>query len=377
MSIKKLYAEIAKVEDEADGTLKVYGYASTDSEDSDGETITADAMKAALPGYMKWGAVREMHQAKAAGTAIEAKVQDDGRTWFGAHIVDAEAVKKIKANVYKGLSIGGRITDRDEMNKSVITGLNLVEVSLVDRPANPECVLTMYKAESLEEKEPKTPAAIDELAAILNKGEVTPEQLVEFAKSLKPAPTESEKKEDLLDIKKWSGEEICDASTALNALDAIYYLLSKELDEADSAEQVANLKAVVDNLKAYIVSELQEETMSGTEGDAMAMAAKPGDVAKTEVVDPLAKLQSELDVLKADVSKLTGERDDLAKRVKELEALPKAGGALLKAIAKGEDVQPIVAKPEISPVLKHDGTVDETATAIKKIQQAPATHFFR
>lgn len=372
MSMKKLYAEIAKVEDEADGTLKVYGYASTDSEDSDGETITAEAMKAALPDYMKWGAVREMHQPKAAGTAIEAKVQDDGKTWFGAHIVDSEAVKKIKANVYKGLSIGGRITGRDEMNKALITGLNLVEVSLVDRPANPECVLTMYKADGLDETVPK---AIDELAEILNKGDVTPEQLVEFAKSLKPQ--EPVKKDETPDIKKYAGEEIWDAQTALSALDAIYYLLSKEIDEAESAEQIANLKAAVENLKAFIVAELQEDTAAPAATAEMALAEKPSDVQKAETVDPLAKLQSELDLLKADVSKLTGERDDLVKRVKELEALPKPGGVLLKAISKGQDVEAVVAKPEIAPVLKSDGTIDEAATAIKKIHQAPAMHIFR
>ena len=99
----KLYAEISKTEELDDGTVKVWGYASSSAVDSDGETITADAMKAALPDYMKFGAVREMHQAKAAGTAIEASVEEDGRTYFGAHVVDSEAVRKVKSNVYKGL----------------------------------------------------------------------------------------------------------------------------------------------------------------------------------------------------------------------------------------------------------------------------------
>ena len=67
----KLYADIAKTEEQDDGTIKVWGWASTGAVDSDGEIITPDAMKAALPDYMKFGAVREMHQSKAAGTAIE------------------------------------------------------------------------------------------------------------------------------------------------------------------------------------------------------------------------------------------------------------------------------------------------------------------
>lgn len=184
--LKKIFAslDVSKTEELDDGTIKVWGYASSGAEDSDGETVTSDAMKAALPDYLKWGAVREMHQPKAAGTAIEAEVQADGKTWFGAHIVDTEAVKKVKTGVYKGFSIGGKVTERDELNKSVINGLKLIEVSLVDRPANPEAVLTMYKAEGLEDETPNGDgiSAVDQLAELLNKGEITPERLLEIAK---------------------------------------------------------------------------------------------------------------------------------------------------------------------------------------------------
>ena len=147
----KLYGEISKTESQDDGTIKVWGYASSEAVDSDGETITADAMKAAIPDYMKWGAVREMHDShKAAGTAIEAEVQEDGKTWFGAHVVDGEACKKLAAGVYNGFSIGGKVTDRDELNKTIVTGVKLIEVSLVDRPANPEAVICLMKAEDGE-----------------------------------------------------------------------------------------------------------------------------------------------------------------------------------------------------------------------------------
>lgn len=178
-ALKKIFAslDLSKTEELDDGTIKVWGFASAETEDSDGETITADAMKAALPDYMKFGAVREMHQPKAAGTAIEAEVLEDGKTWFGAHVVDSEAVKKVKTGVYKGFSIGGKVTERDELNKAVIKGLKLIEVSLVDRPANPDAVFTMYKAETVEEI-----SAVDALADLLNKGEVTPERLLELAK---------------------------------------------------------------------------------------------------------------------------------------------------------------------------------------------------
>ncbi|HEZ4220174.1 TPA: HK97 family phage prohead protease, partial [Neisseria meningitidis] len=143
----KLYAEIAKMETQDDGTVKVWGYASSEAVDSDGEVIAAAAMKAAIPDYMKFGAEREMHGSNAAGTAIEINVEDDGRTFFVAHIVDPVAVTKVKTGVYKGFSIGGSVTAHDELNKSQITGLKLTEISLVERPANPDAVSTCFKAD--------------------------------------------------------------------------------------------------------------------------------------------------------------------------------------------------------------------------------------
>ena len=203
------YAEICKVEPQDDGTIKVYGYASSGAEDSDGEVVTPDAMKAALPDYMKFGAVREMHQPIAAGTALEANVEDDGRTSFGAHVVDPIAVKKVTSGVYKGFSIGGKVKSRNPENSKEITGIRLIEVSLVDRPANPEAMITVYKSETDDEKPVDEPAkveepapaaeptaaenaakvaaadkaAIEELAVMLNKRELSPAEFVDAVKS--------------------------------------------------------------------------------------------------------------------------------------------------------------------------------------------------
>ena len=143
----KLYAELSKSEKQPDGSLHVWGYASAASADSVGETVTAEAMKAALPDYMKWGNVREMHQLSAVGTALEATVQEDGRTYFGAHVVDPVAVKKVESGVYKGFSIGGKVTSRDLLKKTTVTGIRLNEISLVDRPCHPEAEITLFKVD--------------------------------------------------------------------------------------------------------------------------------------------------------------------------------------------------------------------------------------
>jgi hypothetical protein len=87
-----------------------------------------------------------MHQLSAAGTTLEADVGSDGMTRIVGHVVDPVAVSKIRNSVYRGFSIGGRVTARDAADRNVITGLQLNEISLVDRPANPEAVFDCWKA---------------------------------------------------------------------------------------------------------------------------------------------------------------------------------------------------------------------------------------
>jgi hypothetical protein len=147
------YGPLTKVEKRGDGTLRVHGIASTESVDSDGEVITAAAMAAALPGFFKHGtgALREMHQPIAAGVVDEAEVVG-GATRIVATVVDAEAVKKVLLGVFKGFSVGGRVKARDAKNRKVITAITLAEISLVDRPSNPDAVLSIFKADSVDAK---------------------------------------------------------------------------------------------------------------------------------------------------------------------------------------------------------------------------------
>lgn len=144
----RMFGEFTKVEPQPDGTVIVGGIASSETPDSDGEVFTKEALVGAIPDYMRFGAVREMHgDGVAAGTAIDMRVQDDGKTYFECLVVDPSAVKKVETRTYKGFSIGGTIPlgGRDPMNRKVVRRLNLKEVSLVDRPANPDAVFTFVK----------------------------------------------------------------------------------------------------------------------------------------------------------------------------------------------------------------------------------------
>jgi Family of unknown function (DUF6582) len=151
MLIMRLYGAIQKVEPQDDGTVRVHGIASSEVVDDQGEIVRADAMRAAMPDYMRFPALREMHQLSAAGTTLEAEVGDDGATRIVAHVVDPIAITKVKNQVYRGFSIGGRITQREAGNPKAITGLVLNEISLVDRPANPEAIFDCWKASAVSD----------------------------------------------------------------------------------------------------------------------------------------------------------------------------------------------------------------------------------
>jgi hypothetical protein len=149
MLIMRLYGAIQKVEPQDDGTVRVHGIASSEVVDDQGEIVRADAMRAAMPDYMRFPALREMHQLSAAGTTLEAEVGDDGATRIVAHVVDPIAIAKVRNQVYRGFSIGGRVTRREAGNPKAITGLVLNEISLVDRPANPEAIFDCWKASAV------------------------------------------------------------------------------------------------------------------------------------------------------------------------------------------------------------------------------------
>ncbi|HTV88001.1 MAG TPA: DUF6582 domain-containing protein [Stellaceae bacterium] len=155
----RFYWPIAKV-DAAE--RMVWGYASTEAADDQGETVTRTALAAALDDYMRFANIREMHRNSAVGVATAAEIDAKG-LYLAARIVDDDAWQKVREGVYKGFSIGGRVTARAAADRNTITGLQLTEISIVDRPANPEAVFDCWKraAPVLHDAEPDPHATLD------------------------------------------------------------------------------------------------------------------------------------------------------------------------------------------------------------------------
>lgn len=195
----KTYAAIIKQEKQDDGTLLVYGKATDDSVDIDQQICDAGWLEKAMPEWFKTGGnIREQHSNIAAGVAKELNSTNDGH-YISALVVDPVSVKKVETGVLKGFSIGIRspriVRDNKAANGRIIDG-QIVEVSLVDRPANPNAKLMLAKSngteviqveELIEEELPKVEETVVDTPAV----ETPVEESAEKADMPKPTKEEA------------------------------------------------------------------------------------------------------------------------------------------------------------------------------------------
>jgi len=314
------FVAFEKIEKQEDGTMLVSGVASSEAVDSDGEVITTEAMKAALPDYMKFGTVREMHQPIAAGTALKCEVGDDGRTTIEAKIVDASTVLKIEEDVLKGFSVGGRVTSRDPLNKNTITGIKLMEISVVDRPSNPEALFVLGKVEGSDE------ATLGDL----RKGMFEVERLADLLWSLLFLTW------DVTNEAECEGDN-SPVPAALRAGVAQLVEAFKSLAVEEVDELMAMLPAPPSVEAFQMAAKLAkgEKPSASMEDIRKALADATEQLAKlapaTDSTEKDAAIQKAVG-LEEDLRKATATIDTLTKRVAELEALPAPTTAVTKGV---------------------------------------------
>ena len=131
-----------------DGFLRVKGIATDETLDLDEQICDSEWLKSAMPAWMSVGNIREMHQSKAIGKAVEMEESGTGFV-VTAKIVDEQAAKMVEEDIYTGFSIGikgARIVKDANAPGGRIVGGKIVELSLVDRPANPSAVIEIAKS---------------------------------------------------------------------------------------------------------------------------------------------------------------------------------------------------------------------------------------
>jgi hypothetical protein len=140
----------------------VSGFATLDNVDQTGDVVTAEASLKAFESFR--GNIREMHGSNAVGKMVSFKPETfydpKAKEFYNGVYVDAYISKgaqdtweKILDGTLQGFSIGGKISESDnEVNKATgksvrfIKGYSLIELSVVDSPANELCnILSIQK----------------------------------------------------------------------------------------------------------------------------------------------------------------------------------------------------------------------------------------
>jgi phage head maturation protease/ribosomal protein S27AE len=203
--IARVSIPILKYEDSGDGAVYVYGKATDSTLDRDDQIIDPEFAAKSLAHWFESGAnVRVMHSPALypAGKGVELVSGDDGQ-YLKSRIVEPTAIKLVKEGVLSAYSVGisqPRIVRDQVAKRGRVVGGETVEVSLVDRPANPSCGIILAKmaggAIELTEQdfigdEPSitvgdnkfTPADFADLLVKLGKGKLTSSERSDIPKS--------------------------------------------------------------------------------------------------------------------------------------------------------------------------------------------------
>jgi len=224
------YAQIIKQEKQDDGTLLVYGKATDDALDIDQQICDAGWLEKAMPEWFKTGGnIREQHSNIAAGVAKELDSKADGH-YISALVVDPVSVKKVETGVLKGFSIGIRspriVRDTKAANGRIIDG-QIVEISLVDRPANPNAKLTLAK--SLEGETELV--QVEELTELLDEPQTVKGETMEHEED--KAVSEKPSKEDMLKMYEEAKSAYEDAKMALDECKSMCKEAGMEIDDEE------------------------------------------------------------------------------------------------------------------------------------------------
>lgn len=233
--------------------------------------------------------------------------------------------------------------DNKEKVDPVLKAVDALEKAVADKEGEP--VADEPKADA-----PAEPAVTDDAAA---------QDPAPAADPVAPAEGASEKLNKVQGAKLKKGMyEVSRLAEALGTLDWLQQCIANEAAwEGDGSDAPAKLKANIANLCQFLREYVAEETaeLSGVAdsdetaakkdetkkddegGEADASKSADSDLQKSQG-DELAKFKSENEVLKATLTTVTEKMTDLAKRLENIEKQPAPAKAIVRAVAKGQEI---------------------------------------
>jgi hypothetical protein len=247
------FADIAKWEEGPDGTLFVYGRASTPEVDTDDQVVSSAFSGEALKNWLADApALRVQHQSQrdpaGSGVKVEVNRDGDGAHWVKAAVDEPIAQRLVRKGHLRAFSIGiaKPVIERDMTGKArggIITGGRIVEVSLVDSPANRSCFLELAKADKTGAPEwsGKVYGADDLLTKVAHDGDTVNVDVPRNA-SITFSPTDLAK---LLEARQVAEDR--EAAVLKAITDAEYPVYKRDIDTA-TRRRLASQGRALDNL---------------------------------------------------------------------------------------------------------------------------------
>lgn len=150
---------IEKISETPDGDIEVYGKATDGIVDSDRQIVDPEwAAKAVAQWLETGGNVRVQHNPMRdpAGKGLAVDKDGTGGQWVRSLIVEDAAKNLVRKGVLRSYSVGimhPQIVHDAQATNGRIVGGEIGEISLVDRPANKNCVFQLVKAAASGEAE--------------------------------------------------------------------------------------------------------------------------------------------------------------------------------------------------------------------------------
>ncbi len=294
----------------------VSGWATLDNIDSQKDRVLAEASNRAFTRFR--GNIREMHQPIAAGRLVSFREdefyhEESGRTYKGIFVTvyvskGAQSTwEKVLDGTLQGFSIGGNIVDASsEFDKAaggsvrIVKDYDLVELSLVDSPANPLAnVFSIHKSDE--------GSFVKGMIAEANVENVFWCGQDKLAKSASAESYDCPACSDAMQVIGWF-------DTDVNKSEKVAEVVEKFKKQAQSAEEggVTEMPEVNENASETVETEVVEETATeATE----APAEEAAPVEQTEVVAESTEEVEEVD--EPDLQKMFADLSDTIKKGQE------------------------------------------------------------
>ena len=331
----RLYAPITRVDAKE---RIVEGYCYVNAVVGDGIDLTRKSMVKASEDYMKWGAIRAMHQPVAAGKA-EAVTWDDRGCFLRAQITDDAEWAKCENGTYKGFSVGvNPVVMRGNKTETV----KWIENSLVDRPFDEDASFVIARADGVGE------GALDKEVEVTILPEADGSEGPLISDDIFSVPLSELLLAEGTDITRIKTKKLAKMAKKIgkvsSALSNQYRAAEAELKRRDSADTTPSGPAAV---------------LPKTE---VAPKAEPAP-ADAATVQRLTQLETTLTRLQSDLTVKNSELKKAGKKIKRLEAQPAAGPQPVRFPAALE-------RTFTANELTETGTSDEDVSALRAKRDA-------